>query len=92
MGIDRSQIERCIILAKEFGTKKLILFGSALEDPENAKDLDLACEGLSGWKIFELGAKVEEELHIPVDIFPLSPITRFTKYIEKKGEIIYESS
>jgi predicted nucleotidyltransferase len=91
MGITQSQIEQCIILAKEFGIKKLILFGSAVDDPEKARDLDLACDGLPGWKIFEFGAKVEEELHIPVDIVPLNPTTRFTRYIEKKGKIIYAS-
>ena len=91
MGITQSQIERCIVLAKEFGIKKLILFGSAMDDPEKARDLDLACDGLPGWKIFEFGAKVEEELHILVDIVPLNPTTRFTQYIEKKGKIIYAS-
>ncbi|MGA1841611.1 MAG: nucleotidyltransferase family protein [bacterium] len=78
-------------MAKEFGIKKLILFGSALEDSEKARDLDLACDGLSGWKIFEFGAKVEEELRITVDIVPLNPATRFTQYIEKKGKVIYAS-
>jgi predicted nucleotidyltransferase len=91
MGITQSQIERCIVLAKEFGIKKLILFGSAMDNPEKARDLDLACDGLAGWKIFEFGAKVEEELHILVDIVPLNPTTRFTEYIEKKGKIIYAS-
>ena len=78
-------------MAKKFGIKKLILFGNAIKDPENARDLDLACDGLPGWKIFEFGAKVEEELRIPVDIVPLTPATRFTQYIEKKGKIIYAS-
>ena len=89
MRIDQSQIKKCIALAKEYGVVKLILFGSALKDWGQAKDLDLACDGLSGWKIFEFGARVEEELNISVDIIPLQPITPFTKYIEKKGELIY---
>ena len=89
MGIDQSQIKKCIALAKEYGVAKLILFGSALEDQGRAKDLDLACDGLSGWKIFEFGARVEEELNISVDIIPLQPITPFTQYIEKKGQLLY---
>ncbi|MEW5803104.1 MAG: nucleotidyltransferase domain-containing protein [bacterium] len=87
MGINRKQIEQCI--AKKYGASKLILFGSALDEPEKARDLDLACDGIDGWKIFEFGASLEEELHISVDVVPLSPPTRFTRYIEKKGEILY---
>jgi len=89
MGINQDQIKRCITLAKEYGVKKLILFGSALDEPEEARDLDLACDGLPGWKIFEFGARVEEELHTPVDIIPLSPETPFSRYIKRKGKVIY---
>lgn len=90
MGINQNQLELCITLAKKYGVRKLILFGSALEEPEKAHDLDLACDGLEGWKIFEFGAMLEEELHTSVDIIPLSPATRFTRYIEKKGKVLYE--
>lgn len=89
MGVSQDQIEQCIALAKEYGVKKLILFGSALEEPEKARDLDLACDGLEGWKIFEFGAWLEEELHMLVDVVPLSPPTHFTRYIERKGKVLY---
>ena len=39
----------------------------------------------------EFGARLEELLARPVDLVALNPPTRFTKYIEKKGSIIYES-
>jgi len=85
-------IVKCVSLAKEYGAHKLILFGSGLEEPETANDLDLACDGIAGWKLFEFGARLEELLSIPIDLVALTPATRFTKYIEKKGRIIYESS
>lgn len=90
MGIDSSQIERCVVIARNFGARKLVLFGSAAESLENACDLDIACDGVEGWKLFELGARIEEELGIPVDIVPLKPVTRFTRYIARKGKVIYE--
>ena len=90
MSIDSSQIERCISIAHKFGANKLILFGSAVESPESARDMDIACDGVDGWKIFELGAQIEEEIGIPVDIIPLQPTTRFTRYITKKGKVLYE--
>ena len=51
MGITEGQIARAVALAKAYGATRLILFGSALEDPERAKDLDLALEGVAGWKL-----------------------------------------
>lgn len=48
MSIDSSQIDRCVSIAREFGVEKLILFGSAVESPEFASDLDIACNGVDG--------------------------------------------
>jgi len=91
MPINKAQIEKCVLLAKEYGAKKLILFGSALENPETANDIDLACDGIEGWRFFEFGARLEELLLVPVDLVPLNPPTRFTKYVGKKGQVIYEA-
>ena len=90
MPVTREQIEKCTDLIKQYGASKIILFGSAIENPETANDLDLACDGVDGWKFFELGGLLEELVSVPVDLIPLSPSNRFTKYIEKKGRIIYE--
>ncbi|MDQ1272528.1 MAG: uncharacterized protein QG591_1158 [Planctomycetota bacterium] len=75
-------------LARSYGATRLILFGSVLETPMTAKDIDIACDGVSGWKLYELAARIEEELHTRLDIVPLSPSSRFTKYIENKGKVI----
>ena len=72
-------------LARAFGATRLILFGSALEDLSTARDLDLACDGISGWELYALGAQLEEELQLPLDLIPLSPPNRFTRQIEKQG-------
>ena len=85
MAIRQEQIERALTLAKAYGATRLILFGSAASAPEQARDLDLACDGVSGWKFFELGARLEEELRVPLDLVPLSPPTRFTRLIERRG-------
>ncbi|MEW6606122.1 MAG: nucleotidyltransferase domain-containing protein [bacterium] len=85
MGITKEQIEKTIAIAKKYGAKKLILFGSVLEESGQARDIDLACDGIDGWKLFEFGGILEQELHLSVDIIPLKPGTRFTRYIETKG-------
>ena len=88
MGITDEQIARAVDLSRTYGATRLILFGSTLEDPEQARDLDLASEGVTGWKLYELGARLEEELGVSLDIVPLSPPTRFTRLIESRGKVL----
>ena len=48
MIIDESTINTITSIAKEYGTTQMILFGSALENPAEARDIDLACGGVTG--------------------------------------------
>lgn len=86
MALNPTDIKKIVSLAKSFGATRVILFGSAAENPDEARDLDLAFDGVPGWKLFELGARLEEELKIPLDIVSLNPPTRFTRLIETKGQ------
>ena len=88
MAFKQENIERIISLARAYGVTRLILFGSAIESPAEARDIDIACDGIVGWKLYELSARLEEELDMPLDVIPLSPQTRFTKHIEKKGRVL----
>ena len=90
MPILPTDIENAIACLRENGATRVILFGSALESLQGARDLDLACDGLAGWKFFEASAKLEKVVSAPVDLFPLSPPSRFTRYIEKTGRLLYE--
>lgn len=88
MTIHQEQLEKAVKVAQEYGATRLILFGSALSRPDEAQDLDLACDGVTGWKLYELGARLEEELHLPLDLIPLTPPTRFTRLIERRGKVL----
>lgn len=88
MAVSEAQFERIKELARIYGATRLILFGSAVDNPDAARDIDLACDGVEGWKLFEFAARLEEELHSPLDVVPLSPPTRFTRLIEKRGRVL----
>ena len=88
MAINKWQIEKIISMAKAYGATRLILFGSSVENPDAARDIDVACAGVNGWKLFELAGKLEEELGVPLDVVPLDPSTRFTKHIENRGRVL----
>ena len=85
MDIDKKTFETITLIAKEYGATQMILFGSALENPAEARDIDLACGGVTGWKLFELAARLENTLHINFDLISLTPSSRFTRHIEAHG-------
>jgi len=88
MAFDSSKIEKIVQMARSYRATRLILFGSAMDTPQTARDVDIACDGVPGWKLFELAAKIEDELDITFDIIPLTPSTRFTRNIERKGRVL----
>jgi predicted nucleotidyltransferase len=88
VAVSQEQIEKIVTLAKSYGATRLILFGSSLERSRKARDIDLACDGVQGWKLYELAARIEEELDTPLDLVPLTPQTRFTKLVEAKGRVL----
>ncbi|MCL5991968.1 MAG: DNA polymerase III subunit beta [Bacteroidetes bacterium] len=91
MAITQENIQLAIETARDYGANKLVLFGSALYEPEKANDLDLAVDGIKGFKIFSYGNKLEELLNIHVDVVPLDLDSGFIQHIMKYGKVIYES-
>jgi predicted nucleotidyltransferase len=87
MPVRPEHIETVKRLAREYGATRLVVFGSAADDPETARDLDVAIDGVPGWDIWELGGRIEREVDIPVDVIPLDP-SPFTDRIQETGKEI----
>lgn len=81
-------LSRAVSVARQFGATRLLLFGSALENPAAARDLDLACAGVPGWRFFELSAALEQLLDVPLDLVPLDEPSPFTRQIEKRARVL----
>ncbi len=56
--ITSEQIDKCVEIAKRYGVKRLVLFGSAAEKPEEACDIDLISEGVQGIDFLMMGAEM----------------------------------
>jgi predicted nucleotidyltransferase len=92
MAVTQEHIEIAIKLAKEYGATRILLFGSALYDPENANDLDLGVEGIEPSKFFLFGATLEDIILKTVDIVPLELNSPFVDHIKKYGKYIYDTT
>lgn len=86
MSLTKDQLDKIISMAQAYGVTRLILFGSTAE--AEGRDIDLACDGLPGWKLYEFAARLEEILLKSLDVVPLTPASRFTRHIENRGKVL----
>ena len=77
-------------ILRRCGATRVVLFGSALGDPEGADDLDLACRGLTGLRFLDAVGDLMDEVPVPVDLVDLSAETPVTRPIEERGRVVYE--
>ena len=91
MNMNMSHIQKIVrTCADEFQVKSVWMFGSALENEEEAADIDLAVEGLAPEKFFEFYGRLFLEIPKPVDLVDLSQNPPIAAIIRKKGVRIYE--
>ena len=74
--------------AKKYDVKSVFLFGSSLES-EDARDIDLAVEGVKPGLFFKLYADLLKRLPRPVDLVDLSARSMFCSLILESGLKIY---
>lgn len=89
MSLTAVDLDKAISIARAFGATRLFVFGSYVTDPETARDLDLAVAGVKGWKLYELAARLEENLHVPLDLISLDDSNPITRQAERYGEVLY---
>lgn len=90
MRITQEHFDIIIERAKALHLKKVVLFGGALEHPEQTDDIDIAVTMAEGRNFLEFAVDLENALpSIWVDVVPIQPNTPFTDYIERKGRVLY---
>jgi predicted nucleotidyltransferase len=75
--------------AAEFGVRAVWLFGSSLDETGEARDIDLAVEGVRPDLFFKFYARLAWALPKPVDLVDLADATSLAPLIRAKGKRIY---
>ena len=89
MPLKEEERESIIRIAKEFGVRKMWLFGSALDENEEPNDLDLAVEGVPKGRFLRFYAELEKALPQSVDLVPMDSNPPIAVIVRKKGRVIY---
>ena len=87
-----SDFDREVIktLARKYGAKRVLLFGSSLLSEDTAKDIDLGVSGISASDYFVFCGELMFAAGKPVDVVDLDKDSKFTRLITREGISIYE--
>jgi predicted nucleotidyltransferase len=83
---DKMEISR---VARQYGVRKVLLFGSAADPQRESRDIDLAVDGIEPRRFFEFYGSLMFSLSKPVDLIDLSKDTRFNALVKREGIPIY---
>jgi len=84
-------LKKIASISKEFGAKRVLLFGSCLEDIESARDIDIAVSGIEPREFFKYYGKVSMAVENEVDIIDLDDVREHLyKRVLSKGRVVYE--
>ena len=84
---DRRKI---VEISREFGVKKLWIFGSALDADSEPNDIDLAVEGIPSDRFFKYYGRLFDALSKPVDLVDMDSEAPIRHIVRKRGRVIFD--
>ena len=76
-------------ISKKYRVKRVLLFGSSMRSPEQARDIDIAVEGIAPEDFFRYYGELICALSAPVDVIDMSKTSKFVELVKKEGMPIY---
>ena len=86
-----SEQDKAIIvdIARRYDVGRILLFGSGADQKREAKDIDLAVEGVQPEQFFSFYGELLFALSKPVDLIDLSNDTKFNRLVYREGIRLY---
>jgi predicted nucleotidyltransferase len=76
-------------ICRKYGVKRALLFGSSLDNSREARDIDLAVEGVLPQDFFRFYGDLIFALSKPVDVVDLSGHSKFLDLVRRDGVPLY---
>jgi predicted nucleotidyltransferase len=87
--LPESDLNIIISCAKKYDVSTVYLFGSSLDNPAQARDIDLGIKGIQSQLFFKFYGELLRKLSKNVDLVDLSKRSLFTELVEERGVRIY---
>ena len=89
MAVNLEKVPQAVRALVKMGARKVILFGSAAENPESASDIDIAVEGIPLNRILDADVEVGDILQQPYDLISREENSSFFDIISRYGKMLY---
>lgn len=89
MAVNLENLPQAVGALVRMGARRVFLFGSAATDPQCARDVDLAVEGIPPERILDADVALMDILHQPFDLVARELNPRFFSVIERYGKALY---
>lgn len=86
----RQQLDEVVRVLREMGARRVLLFGSAATQPESARDVDVAVEGVPLPRLLEADARVHDILRVPTDLVSREESPGFFDLVSRSAKVLYE--
>jgi predicted nucleotidyltransferase len=86
MTITSAHLATIIERAERCGVRRVVLFGGALEHPNDTDDIDIAVDAPD---FIAFAVDLDAHLSCPVDVIPIQGGTPFIDHILQKGRVLY---
>ncbi|MBM4050503.1 MAG: hypothetical protein FJ279_35865 [Planctomycetes bacterium] len=90
MSISEEKLQLAVRALRELGAKRILLFGSFVESPEGARDIDLAVEGIPLNRLLDADVAICDILQAPLDLVSREEAPDFFEIIKDYGKLLYE--
>lgn len=90
MKVTNEKLLAVVRVLRDMGARRVLLFGSAVEAPETARDIDLAVEGIPIRKILDADVAVHELLDTPTDLISREENPSFFDLVKPRSRVLYE--
>jgi predicted nucleotidyltransferase len=84
------KLQSAVSALRELGARRVLLFGSYAYDPEHARDLDLAVEGIPLERLGMAGLECYRLLRVPLDLVSREESPAFFNLIAQDAVTLYE--
>ena len=90
VAVTPESLSKSVSILRRHGARRIVLFGSSVTRPGEARDLDVACSGIGPREFLRAVGDLMDEVDVPVDLVDLTDETPFTRLIEERGQVVYE--
>ena len=92
MEITHTQLQSVVDALRSMGARTIILFGSMVDSPETARDVDIAVEGIPLRRILDADVTVHEILGVPTDLVSREENPAFFDVVKDYGRILFKAA